>query len=134
MISSNRLITVNSEKIPAGSLVCDITWLNPVPHCSRLYSHGYKDDSSLVSIIRIQHIVECDVKYKPVSSRDMLTKSLRPMYKTLLSKNTIIIDDECHDRIIENIAAMGHLDYEEYFSSNDEDRSSFNSSDEEEYI
>ena len=127
-------ITINSERIPAGSLVCDITWLNAVPNCSRLYSHGYKDDSSLVSIIRIQHIVECDVKYKPVSSRDMLTKSLRPMYKTLLSKNTIIIDDECHDRIIENIAAMGHLDYEEYFSSNDEDRSSFNSSDEEEYI
>ena len=113
--------TVNSEKIPVGSLVCDITWLNPVPHCSRLYSHGYKDDLSLVSLIRIQHIVECDVKYKLISSRDMLPRSVRPMFEQLVSKNTIMIDDQCHERIIENIAAVGHLDYDEYFSSIDED-------------
>ena len=115
--------TVNSETIPAGSLVCDITWLNPVPNCSRLYSHGFKDDSSLVSIIRIQHIVEYDVSYKLVSTRDMLPRSVRSMFKTLQSKNTIMIDDECHDCIIETIVALGHLDYEEHFSFLEEDES-----------
>ena len=51
------------------------------------------------------------------------------MINTLLSKNTIMIDDECHDRIIENIAAMDHLDYEEYFSSVEDNASTDDSSD-----
>ena len=48
----------NSKKLPKGEYVCDITWLNPVPNCSRMYSHGFKDDSSLNSIIRIHFFDE----------------------------------------------------------------------------
>ena len=112
-------ITTNSERIPSGALVCDITWLNAVPKSSRLYSHGFKDDTSLDSIIRIQQIVDENVTFSFVTSRDMLSSSIRPMFKELLEKNTIIVDDECHHQIIENIAAIDHLDYDEYFSSTD---------------
>ena len=84
------LIRNKYEKIPKGEYVCDITWLNPVPNCSRMYTHGYKDDASLNTTIRIQHIVENDVKFSLLSSRDMLPKTLRPMFETLISKSTII--------------------------------------------
>ena len=48
-----KSISTNSERIPAGELDCAITWLNPVPRTSKLYSHGLKDDTSLDSVIRI---------------------------------------------------------------------------------
>ena len=94
-------ITTNSERIPAGELVCAITWLNPVPHTSNLYSHGLKDDTSLDSVIRIQHVVEENVIYHQLSQKDSLHKQIRPMYKILISNNTIVIEEECHDRILE---------------------------------
>ena len=95
--------------------------MNPVPGHSRLYSHGFKDDTTLDSTIRIQHIVEQNVKFKYVTSRSMIPKSIRPMYNELVERNSIIIDDDCHNEIIENIVAMEHLDYDEYFSSTEDD-------------
>ena len=76
-------IKTNSEKIPEGELVCDITWLNPLPNCSKLYSHGYRDDSTLNSTIRIQHDVdEENVTFQLLSSSDELPKTLRSMFPT----------------------------------------------------
>ena len=114
-------ISTNSERIPSGELVCEITWLNPVPNSSRLYSHGLKDDESLNSIIRIQHIVNENVKYSFITSRDVLPKHMYPMFASLTAKNTIIIDNDCHDMILEEITAREHLDYEEYFAQTDDD-------------
>ena len=96
----------NSERIPKGEPVVDITWLNPVPHTSRLYSHGYKDDTSLDTSVRIQHIVNENVKFQYVTSREMLPKSKHSMFKELLQKNTIMIDDDCHNQIIEDIKVL----------------------------
>ena len=129
-----KQIITNSDKIAAGELVCDITWLNPVPNASRMYSHGIKDDTSLNSTIRIQHIVEGNIKFTLLSSRNMLPKSIRPMFDDLLSKSTIIVNEECHDMIIENIAARTHLDYEEFFSSTEEDSESSSLSGEEDSV
>ena len=127
-----KAIRTNSERIAAGELVCAITWLNPVPHTSNLYSHGLKDDTSLNSIIRVQHVVEENVTFHQLSQKDSLPKQIRPIYNTLISKNTIVIEEDCHHRIIENIIAREHLDYEEFFSlSEDSDNSDSLSSDEE---
>ena len=53
------------------------------------------------------------------------------MYKVLVSKNTIVIDEECHDRILENIITREHLDYDDFFShTEDSDTSDSSSSDE----
>ena len=121
----------NSERIPEGVLVCDITWLNPVPNASRMYSHGLKDDASLNSTIRIQHVVEENVKFILLSSTNMLPKAIRPMFDALVSKSTIIVNEDCHDMIIENITARTHLDYETFFSSSEEEcESSSHSGDE----
>ena len=126
-------IVTNSGKIPSGELVCDITWLNPVPKSSKLYSHGFKDDSSLDTVVRIQHVVEVNVQFKLVTARGMLPKVLRPMFSTLKSKNTIIIDDDCHNDIIDTILARSHMDYDEYFSSTDYDYVSEDNSSDDEY-
>ena len=101
---------------------------------SDLYSHGLKDDTTLDSIIRIQHVVEENVTYRHLSPQDKLPKQIRPLFDTLVSKNTIVIDEDCHDRIIENIIAREHLDYEDFFSSSDDENSSEASSSDEESI
>ena len=109
-----------SEKVQAGELVCDITWLNPVPMCKTLFSHGLKDDSSLNSVIRVQHIVDGDVKYKFLDDITILPRSMRNRFQSLKDFNTIIIDDEYHDNIVETIFARNHVDYQEDVEISDE--------------
>ena len=122
-------INTNSERIGKGELVCDITWLNPVPQSSLLYSHGYKDNIELDSTIRIQHIVNENIKFSYVTDSHMLSKSIQPLFAELRKKNTIKIDDDCHSMIIEHIIAREHLDFEEYFSSTDIEETSDDDSD-----
>ena len=102
-----------SEKVQAGELVCDITWLNPVPMCKTLFSHGLKDDSCLNSVIRVQHVVDENVKFMFLDDIAILPRSMRNRYQSLKDLNTIIIDDECHDDIVETIFARNHVDYQE---------------------
>ena len=109
-----------SEQIPAGEIVCDVTWLNPVPHCRTMFSHGMKDEIHLHSKVRVQHVVDEKVTFSKLTSANNLPKSMRSTFKALLSKNTIIIDDECHDEIIETIHTLNHLDFEEYFYSSED--------------
>ena len=125
-------IETNSGKIPAGEFVCDVTWLNSVPNTTRFYSHGFKDDDSLDTIVRIQHIVEENVCFEYLNEKEMLPKSIRYMFDVLKSKNTIVVSNECHDQIIETILARNHLDYDEYLSmTEDNDSSDIDSSDDE---
>ena len=109
-----------TERISAGELVSDITWLNPVPCCKTIFSHGLKDDNTLDSITRVQHIVHENVQYKLLESADKLPKNMRNHFCDLISKNTIVIDDLCHDTITECIYKRNNLDYEEYIQSSDE--------------
>ena len=102
-----------SEKIQAGELVCDITWLNPVPMCKTMFSHAMKDDISLNSVIRVQHVVDDNVKYKLLDDITILPRSMRNRFQSLRNLNTIIIDNECHDNIVETIFARNHVDYQE---------------------
>ena len=122
-------INTNSERIGKGELVCDVTWLNPVPNASLLYSHGLKDDNHLDTTIRIQHIVHENLDVSHITSRDMLHKSVKPLFRELIEKNAIKINDDCHDMIIESIIAREHLDYDEYFSSTENEESSDDDSD-----
>ena len=52
---------------------------------------------------------------------------MRNQFSNLVSKNTIIVNDTCHDNIVETIHTRSHLDYEEYIESSDD----FDMSDEE---
>ena len=45
-----------------------------------------------------------------------------------------MIDDDCHSHIIENITARAHLDYDEYFSSTEEENNYDYASEEEDDI
>ena len=117
----------DTERIAAGDLVCDITWLNPVPHCKTMFSHGLKDETTLDSTIRVQHIVHEKLDYCYLQSPDQLPKTMRNQFNNLIMKNTIIINDTCHDNIVETIHTRNHLDYEEYIESSDD----FNESEEE---
>ena len=45
---------------------------------------------------------------------------MRNQFSILMSKNTIIVNDTCHDNIVETIHTRSHLDYEEYIESSDE--------------
>ena len=64
----------------------------------------------------------------------MLPKSMRHLFESLQSKSTIIVDDDCHDTIIENITARSHLDYEEFFSSTEEDNECDSVSSDDDYV
>ena len=118
---------VNSEKIASGDMVCDITWLNPVPKSTRLHSHGSVDSTDLDTVIRVQHIVHSEVIFEHLNSDTMLNRTMKPQFATLKEKRTIVINQECHDEIIETILARSHLDYEEYVSSTEDN---FHSDDE----
>ena len=120
--------TNKSERIAAGELVCNITWLNPVPHCRTMFSHGMKDEIHLQSVVRIQHVVDENVKFSYLTSSASLPKPMKCHLKSLMDKNTIIIDDCCHDEIVENIHARSHLDYDEYFYSSEDQMDSDNDS------
>ena len=109
-----------TERIPAGEFVCNITWLNPVPHCRTMFSHGMKDEQHLNSVVRIQHVVDENVSFSKLTSSTCLPNSMKSNLRLLMDKNTIIIDDECHDQIVETIHTLNHLDYEEYFYSSEE--------------
>lgn len=108
-----------TERIPAGEIVCDITWLNPVPHCRTMFSHGMKDDDHLHSVVRVQHIVDEKVSFSKLSTSRQLPKTMKCNLKELMDKNTIVIDEECHDLIVETIHSLNHLDYEEFYYSSE---------------
>ena len=114
-----KSIYVNSEKISAGDMVCDIQWLNSVPKSTRLYSHGSDDSSELDSLVRVQHVVHADVVFEYMQSESMLNRTMRSHFGVLKKKRTILINQQCHDDILETILARSHLDYEEYISSTD---------------
>ena len=109
-----------TERIAAEELVCDVTWLNPVPHCRTMYSHGSKDELTLDSTIRVQYIVHEKVEYSYLQSHDELPNNMRNQFSNHMSKNTIIVNDTCHDNIVESIHTRSHLDYEEYIESSDD--------------
>ena len=44
------------------------------------------------------------------------------------------MDEDCHDMIIDNIAARTHLDYDEFFSSTEEDNDSVSTSGEDDLV
>ena len=108
-----------SEYISKGELVCDITWLNPVPSCNNMYSHGMKDEKSLDSIIKVQHVVDENLKFKYLQNQDSLPRTMRQQFQHLISLNTIVISDNVHDNIVETIQARNHLDYNEAFENSD---------------
>ena len=108
-----------SEFISKGELVCDITWLNPVPSCSNMYSHGFKDEKSLDSIIKVQHVVDENVKFEMLQTQDILPRNMRQQFDNLKSLNTIVICEDVHDTIVETIQARNHLDYNDVIESSD---------------
>ena len=108
------------ERIDVGDIVCDITWLNAVPKCKTLFSHGLKDDVSLNTVIRVQHIVDENVQYQPLNDPDILPTSMRSCFESLKLLNTIVISNDCHDNIVETIFARNHVDYEEDFDITEE--------------
>ena len=120
-----------SEKIPAGEVVCDITWLNPVPHCRTMFSHGMKDEKYLNSIVRVQYVVDEKISFTKLTSDRLLSKSMKSNLSLLMEKNTIVINENCHDQIVETMHSLNHLDYDEFiYSSEDvidsDDESLFN--------
>ena len=110
-----------SEHIRKGELVCDITWLNSVPSCNNLYSHGKKDEKSLHTIIKVKHVVDENIKFHFLKSSNILPRQMRNSFQELQSLNTIVVDDNCHDNIVEAIQARNHLDYNDIFECSDDD-------------
>ena len=50
-----------NEMIPRGEWVCDVVWLNPIPSCRLIYTHGLKGDNSLHSLL-----LGCNMSYMPM--------------------------------------------------------------------
>ena len=116
----DKIHTDDKEKIPKGEMVCDIVYLYAVKDCHTLFYHGHKDETSLNAVIRIQHIIDANVKYTPLQSPEPLPHSMKNKFRELVNKNTIVIDDQCHDEIIEQIHARSHLEHSEYFESSED--------------
>ena len=89
-----------------------------------MFSHGMKDEVHLHSVVRVQHVVDENVKFSSLTSTASLPNSMKSNLTELLDKNTIVIDDHCHDNIVEIIHIMKHLDYNEYFYLSEELRDS----------
>ena len=115
-----RQFRLNHEHIPKGELVCDMTYLNPVPRCHTLFSHGLKDETSLDTTVRVQHIIDPRVKWKSLDTPMEVHTSMRSKYNHLISLNTIVIDEQCHHDIIEKIYSRSHLEHSEYYHSSDD--------------
>ena len=123
--------SLDNEIIHKGELVFDLIWLNQVPNCRTIFTHGLKGDRSLYSIARVQHIIDPDVKFAYLSSPHMLPKKLYTLYQELTSKNAIILENSCHDSIVESIFSRNHLEHSEYYDSSEDDDHCDSESDEE---
>ena len=130
-ILQDNSTTMDAQKLAKGDLVCDITWLNQVPLCRTIFSHGLKDDTSLMSITRIQHIVDPDVSFSYLKHENQLPSKIKKNFNELQNLNAIIIDDACHDNIIEEINSRMHMEHSEYDEVSDDDIYSESDSDEE---
>ena len=138
-ISSNPYIlqdnttTDDAQKLSKGDLVCDITWLNQVPLCRTIFSHGLKDDNSLNSVTRIQHIIDPNVTFTYLKSVDELPTKMRKNFKELQALNAVVMDVGCHDNIIEEINSRIYMEFSEYDEISDNDIDSDTDSDEDIY-
>ena len=85
----------------------------PVHGCSLTFYPGENNDKTLDSIIRVQHIIDENIKFKKLTSPKSLPKMMRSQFTKLRNLNTIVIENECHDNIIQTIDERNHMDYEE---------------------
>ena len=83
-----------------------------------------KDEDSLETVIRLQHIVDAKVKWSPLKSPNVLHNSMKNKFDVLTSLNTIVVDDVCHHDIIEELYTRSHLEHSEYYNSSDDSISS----------
>ena len=72
--------------------------------------------------------VHADVQFEKLTTESMLNKNMRSQFITLKEKNTILINQECHNNIIETILTRSHHDCDEYISSIDDNFQSDNNS------
>ena len=102
-----------SETISASELVCDISWYFQVHESSVMYYPSDENDISQHTTIRVQHVIDENLRYNNLTHQKSLPKQMRSQFSPLKNKNTIILTNECHDNIIQTIEERNHMDYEE---------------------
>ena len=96
--------------VPAGELICDAYWLNPVHNCSYWYTASH-----IKTVVIIKKVVASNVEMLPISDENPLP--LKGKARTHPVKNDAKrIRNKCVDEIVEEIARRDRVDYTELMS------------------
>ena len=96
--------------VPAGELICDAYWLNPVHKCKYWYTASH-----IKTVVIIKKVVASNVEMLPISDENPLP--LKGKARTHPVKNDAKrIRNKCVDEIVEEIARRDRVDYTELMS------------------